>query len=290
MHLVVCLFCKAERQLCSISDLRYRDFRMKKTRINVLATAITTILMVGALTACHPRNEPVEDASTTQSKQKTTQSVPLIESKSVVVNLPKPQACEAEGCTQYSIQTVETNVDWINQYFLERIKKADPIAFSPEPNEKVDLAQNLEAGVGQSTTSVRYISQWGHIATFAIESYTYAAHAAHGMSHVEYVNFDLNAKKRLALQDVLVKGADAKVLSALFDSNSIWLDNHDIERGKLQLSDNFYYGGNGIVFVYPLYELASYAEGMPELKLPYYSVKGLFKPEYLPNLPNYETK
>ena len=110
------------------------------------------------------------------------------------------------------------------------------------------------------------------------------------MSHVEYVNFDLKAKKRLALQDILAKGADAKVLSALYDSNSMWLGNHDIERTQLQLSDNFYSGANGIVFVYPLYELASYAEGMPELKLPYFMVKGLFKAEYLPNLPNYEIK
>ena len=63
-----------------------------------------------------------------------------------------------------------------------------------------------------------------------------------------------------------------------------------MREAKLQLSDNFYYGASGIVFVYPLYELASYAEGMPELKLPYQMAKGLFKPEYLPNLPNYENK
>ena len=110
------------------------------------------------------------------------------------------------------------------------------------------------------------------------------------MYHVEYVNFDLQAKKRLALQDVLAKGAEAKVLSALYDANSMWLEEHNIERGKLQLSDNFYYGASGIVFVYPLYELASYAEGMTELNLPYQMTKGLFKPEYLPNLPNYENQ
>ncbi|MGL5403789.1 MAG: RsiV family protein, partial [Acinetobacter sp.] len=45
------------------------------------------------------------------------------------------------------------------------------------------------------------------------------------------------------------------------------------------------YGVNGIVFVYPLYELASYAEGMSELTLPYYSAKKFIKSEYLPSLP-----
>lgn len=258
---------------------------------NVWAAAGVAFLSLGLLTACQPRNEPVQDNQhKAQAAQVKEQSIPLIQSKTVAMKLAKPEACDTEGCTQYSIQTVETNVDWINQYFAERIKKADPIAFSTAPNEKVNLAEGAEPGLGQSITHVRYISQWGKIATFALESYTYTAGAAHGMSHVEYVNFDLQAKKRLALQDVLAKGAEAKVLSALYDANSMWLEEHNIERGKLQLSDNFYYGASGIVFVYPLYELASYAEGMTELNLPYQMTKGLFKPEYLPNLPNYENQ
>lgn len=260
---------------------------MRKIHSNAMILA--TLVSIGALTACQPRNEPVADKD--GAKQVATaqaEGIPLIQSKAVPMTLTKPEACDAEGCTQYSIQTVETNVDWINQYFAERIKKADPIAFSTAPNEKVNLSEGSEAGLSQSSTAVRYISQWGHIATFALESYSYSAGAAHGMSHVEYVNFDLKAKKRLALQDVLVKGTEAKVLDGLFDANSMWLANHDIEQSKLQLSDNFYYGANGIVFVYPLYELASYAEGMSELTLPYQMAKGLFKPEYFPNLPNYE--
>ena len=51
-----------------------------------------------------------------------------------------------------------------------------------------------------------------------------------------------------------------------------------------------YYGANGLVFVYPLYELASYAEGMPELVLPYYATAQLIKLEYLPSLPQYPSQ
>ncbi|WP_374663358.1 RsiV family protein [Acinetobacter sp.] len=255
------------------------------------AASAAAIFSLSMLTACQPRNEPVNDKEkSAPAAEVKAESIPLIESKAAVMKLMKPDACDAEGCTRYSIQTVETNVDWINQYFTNRMKKADPIAFSNTPNEKVNLSEGADPGLNQSTTTVRYISQWGKIATFALESYTYTAGAAHGMSHVEYINFDLKAKKRLALQDILAKGADSKVLSALYDSNSMWLEEHNIERSKLQLSDNFYYGASGIVFVYPLYELASYAEGMTELNLPYHMVKGLFKAEYLPNLPNYENQ
>ncbi|HAS98268.1 MAG TPA: DUF3298 domain-containing protein, partial [Acinetobacter nosocomialis] len=36
-----------------------------------------------------------------------------------------------------------------------------------------------------------------------------------------------------------------------------------------------------------VYELASYAEGMTELTLPYSEAAKFIKPEYLPSVPNY---
>ncbi|WOE33192.1 MULTISPECIES: RsiV family protein [unclassified Acinetobacter] len=245
------------------------------------------LVSTSLITGCKPRNEPVNE-NLTSTQQENNVQVPLIQSKTVTMKITKPEACDAEGCTQYDLQTVETNVDWINSYFNARIKKAEPIAFSTEPNEKVQLGDGSVAGLSQSSIAVRYISQWYNVATFAIDSYTYSAGAAHGLYHTEYVNFDLSQKKRIALQDILVKGAEQKVLYQLYDANSIWLSDHNIERQKLQLSDNFYYGPKGIVFVYPLYELASYAEGMSELTLPYQMSQSLFKPQYLPSLPNYK--
>jgi len=134
------------------------------------------------------------------------------------------------------------------------------------------------------------LSQWYKVATFIVDSYTYSAGAAHGLYHKEFVNFDLSLQKRIALQDILIKGTERKVLDALYSANANWLNDHAITRDKLQLSDNFYYGVDGLVFVYPLYELASYAEGMPELILPYRVSQAVIKPEYLPSLPNYKKR
>ena len=89
---------------------------MRKIHSNAMILA--TLVSIGALTACQPRNEPVADKD--GAKQVATaqaEGIPLIQSKAVPMTLTKPEACDAEGCTQYSIQTVETNVDWINQYF-----------------------------------------------------------------------------------------------------------------------------------------------------------------------------
>jgi hypothetical protein len=253
-------------------------------KLLTLATAITVI--VGGLTACKPRNEPVIDEQAPQQAV-VESAIPTIQAKVVVESVPSPKVCDATGCMEYRIQTVDTNIDWINDYFKDRIKALEPNAFKIQELEKVEFADPAKAGLSQSSTVVRYISQFGNIATFAIDSYSYMSGAAHGMYHTEYVNFDLKNKKRLSFEDIVLKGHERKVLDQLYASNSIWLENHVIERGKLQLSDNFYYGVNGIVFVYPLYELASYSEGMSELTLSYRKAKPLFNPQFMPSLPKY---
>lgn len=263
---------------------------MKPTLLKPWFLVCTIIIGGGALVGCQPKNEPqAENSKQAQSPQNSEENIPAIQAKVIPVKLSKSEACDPQGCIQYDIQTVETNLKWIDQYFMERIKKTDPIAFSEEPNQKINTAEGAEPNLSQSSTYVRFIGQNYHHATFAIQSYNYSAGAAHGMHHQEFVNFDLKTKKRLALADILVKGAEQKVLDTLYDTNSLWLDQHNIERDKLKLSDNFYYGVNGIVFVYPLYELASYAEGMSELTLPYTALTQLVKAEYLPSLPSYPT-
>ena len=256
--------------------------RMNQQWLWALPFSFAALVMTG----CQERPAPQAELAAT-TKQEKTESIPLIQAKVVPVKLSKPEACEAEGCMQYDIQTVETNVKWIDDYFIDRVKKADPIAFSTAPNQKINTAEGANPNLSQSSTYIRFVSQQYDQATFAIQTYIYSAGAAHGMYHQEFVNFDLKNKKRLALQDILVKGAEQQVLDTLYDSNSLWLDQHSIERDKLKLSDNFYFGANGIVFVYPLYELASYAEGMTELTLPYVALNKLVKAEYLPSLPKY---
>ncbi|NNH77588.1 DUF3298 domain-containing protein [Acinetobacter sp. ANC 5380] len=260
------------------------EIRKNKQWLWALPVSFATLVMAGCQERAVPKSE---QASTT--KQEKSESIALIQAKVVPVKLTKPEACDADGCMQYDIQTVKTNLKWIDDYFIDRIKKADPIAFSTAPNQKINTAEGANPNLSQSSTYVRFVSQQYDRATFAIQTYTYSSGAAHGMHHQEFVNFDLKTKKRLALQDILVKGAEQQVLDTLYDSNSMWLDQHSIERTKLQLSDNFYYGANGIVFVYPLYELASYAEGMTELSLPYVALTKLVKAEYLPSLPHYPT-
>lgn len=255
-------------------------------KTGLVASALFSVLLIA--TGCQEKPaSQTEQAGVSAAK---SVQIPLIQAIVQRVDAVKKQFCDEDGCTQYDLQSVKTNVPWIDEYFLNRIKKDVPGAFEKDQGHAPaeGEAQTSAKGLNQNSIYVRFISQQNNLATFVIQTYTYAAGAAHGMYHNEYVTFDLSTQKRLALTDILKPNVEAKVAEQLYDANANWLIQKDITRDKLQLSDNYYYGVNGIVFVYPLYELTSYAEGMPELKLPYQTAKDLIKPEYLPSLPQVE--
>lgn len=238
---------------------------------------ILSILTIVVFTGCQPK----KDTSGTSSEKA---EIPLIQAKVVMVKLPKQKVCLEDGCTQYDFQTVETNQKWIDDYFINRMKKAEPNAFANLADQKVKIPAD-EPSLSENSNYVRFVGQNYNLATFALQSYSYPAGAAHGMYHQEFVNFDLSNKKHIAVSDLIKPNMNQKLRDELYATNQNWLEAHNIKKDKLQLSDNYYYGVNGIVFVYPLYELASYAEGMSELTLPYYSAKQFIKAEYLPSLP-----
>lgn len=222
-----------------------------------------------------------------QKKSDTEQShvgknaVTLIQAKTVDVKHPSKTFCDEDECTEYTLKTVQTNLPWINEYFLKRIEKDVPDAFMAAKEK--DPAKTASQPTGESQISVRYLGQNDQFASFEMQTYLYGAGAAHGMSHNEYVIFDLSQKKRLALADILKPNIEKKLLAELYTANQTWLEEHKVEPSKLELSDNYYYGVHGIVFVYPLYALASYAEGMSELTLPYHAAAAFIQPQYLIN-------
>ncbi len=260
--------------------------KVKKSVKTSLKTSAILLLVI-MVTACQPKVDAPNDKNpeTVVSSQQQKNLSLYVESKTLSLTPKQPQSCDEAGCTRYDFQTVQTNHAWINQYFLDRIQKIEPLAFESSKKPIADTVD--EQRLNESSIVVRYVGQNQHLATFEMLTYSYSAGAAHGMYHNEYVNFDLKSKKRIALQDLIVSGSEMKLIEALYQNNMTWLDAHSVEQAKLQLSDNFYYGANGITFVYPLYELASYAEGMSELNLPYVLAKDFIKPEYLPNLPKY---
>ena len=261
---------------------------MNKNKIVTTSISLMMTLLSLSLVACQPKHPDEEQQNTVKTTALSAAQQFYIESETIKMPGVEALSCEKDGCTQYDIQTVKTNQPWIDQYFEQRLQKANPVAFQKKANNQPQPKPN-ERELTQNEATVRFLSQNQHLATFELWSYVYPAGAAHGSYHREFVNFDMKTRKRIALDQLLVAGSQQKVLNILYDQNAEWLQSHHIEKDKLQLSDNFYYGVNGVVFVYPLYELASYAEGMSELTLPYYQAKGVIKPQFLPSLAKYQT-
>ncbi len=244
------------------------------------------------LAACQPKDPPVNAPVESKSNSSVTEtSLPLIHATTQQVALAKSEACQpAESaddfatCSKYHVQTIQSNVKWIDDYFMQRLKADYVEAFDATPSTKVTLDPEMPS-INYATASVRFAGQHYHLANFEYFSDYFPVGAAHGMHHSDYVVFDLKSKQRLKLNDILLPASKEKLKAELYSYNSRWLEDHQISEQQLELSENFYYGSNGIVFVYPLYELASYAEGISELELPYWAAKEFIKAEYLPQLP-----
>lgn len=231
------------------------------------------------ISACQKQNTE-QDNTKTASVATEKVVLPAVSAKTVSMVLPQKVYCEDDECTAYTLDTMETNLPWVNDYFVKRLKKDVPLAFAKSP--KTVPKDTQEQDINQSNYSIKFLSQNYHLVTFVLESDIYSAGAAHGMYHKEYIVFDLNTKKRVQMSDLYPSDQQTKVYQALYSANEPWLKEHGIKDGKLEPTDNFYYGQNGVVFVYPLYDLASYAEGMTELILPYTDAKTLLNPQYLP--------
>ena len=246
-------------------------------------SALTFFCLVLVLSAC----QRSDDVIAHPPSRVDVAEVQVIRAKTVPIALPQAEICEQVGCTRYHFQTIQTNVPWINQYFLERIQKMEPIAFEKYEGPKLDRDSLAALGLSQSSAYVRYIGQNGALATFVLHSNSYSSGAVHGLYHDEYVNLDLNEKRRVGLQDLLIEGQARAFADALYAHNKSWLAAHNIAAETLPLSDNFYFSQKGLVLVYALYELTGYPEGMPELIVPYRELHQFVKKEYLPPLPQY---
>ncbi|MEB3753907.1 RsiV family protein [Acinetobacter sp. MD2(2019)] len=243
-------------------------------------TLLSVLVLAGFLAGCQPSSSTNQaDAAKQNSSENAEQAIPLITAQTVPVKLQQSVVCETDECTNYQLATVKTNVAWIDEYFLQRIKKDVPLAFKATQKAASEVNPSQ---VNQNQYRARYLGQNNHLASFVLDSSSYNAGAAHGMYHSDYVVLDLSRKQRVMADQLVQTGKQQQVIDALYEANQQWLSEHELSKDKLELSDNFYYGVHGIVFVYPLYEIASYADGMPELTLPYHMAQGLIKPEYLP--------
>lgn len=116
--------------------------------------------------------------------------------------------------------------------------------------------------------------------------YDYYSGAAHGMPYTDFRLYDRGTGEELYLDDILASSEEElnAIVTRMFeerhDGDEIWewgleyisenagfLEDHHLKAGAYYLTEE------GLVYYFGAYEVASYAEGMPEVLIPYNELK-----------------
>lgn len=144
---------------------------------------------------------------------------------------------------------------------------------------------------GQISVSVspKILNSGEPLATVVLNTSSYLG-GAHGSSAQTYFNFDLHSKKQVSLDQLLEHNQKEKLNKLAYDAFKTWVMDSKLAENmaeyeqvwKFSLSKNFYLGKQGLILQYGEYEIGPYVVGLPRLEIPYSQLKGILKPEYLP--------
>ena len=199
-----------------------------------------------------------------------------------------------ESKLHYSISTVKTNIEWLDTLLLGQISKnANGKSRSREQliadyQNEYDEAKKemLESPIlgDEKTLDLAFNYQRGKLAVFLMHYYIYSG-GAHGVGGNHYLNVDLETKKLLSFDDVFKPNQQAKLKELLWDRYTRYGEIKDEDaftsKDAFEVTDNFYLAHDGIHFVYNVYEIAPYVEGVQELVIEWWSAPALLKPEFI---------
>ena len=127
------------------------------------------------------------------------------------------------------------------------------------------------------------------LATVVLNSSSYLG-GAHGASAQQYYNFDLEQKKLVLLNDILLEKQRPQLERKAYEAFKQWVIASELSTNvqeyeqawKFKLSENYYLGQQGLILQYAEYEIGPYVAGLPRLTIPYAELQGILKAAYLP--------
>lgn len=278
---------------------------MKKTLVAALISSV--ILLAG----CQDKdteakikqlNQTVAQLSTenTKLKEQIEKTVPAIFvendeifNQSEIIKHPKSKEDyqPEETKIEYSISTIKTNIDWLNDLLWKKLTENEEMKnISREQfvaryqtafeEDKKEVKETPSLGISHSMWT-DFIAQKEKLATFAISFYDYEG-GAHGIEGNRYFTIDLTTRHILTLNDLFNEKDLPKVKTLLWEqyNNSNKEYEPVIGSDSFNLSNNIYLDSRGVHFIYDVYEIAPYAAGEQDLLLYFGQLEELFKPEF----------
>lgn len=281
---------------------------MKKTLVAVLISSV--ILLTGCQdkdteTKIKQLNQTVAQLTTenVKLKEQIEKTVPAIFvendeifNQSEIIKHPKSKEDyqPEETKIEYSISTIKTNIDWLNDLLWKKLTENEEMKnISREQfvaryqtafeEDKKEVKETPSFGISHSMWT-DFIAQKEKLATFAISFYDYEG-GAHGVEGNRYFTIDLTTRHILTLNDLFNEKDLPKVKTLLWEqyNNSNKEYEPVIGADSFNLSNNIYLDSRGVHFIYEVYEIAPYAAGEQDLLLYFGQLEELFKPEFKRN-------
>lgn len=116
-----------------------------------------------------------------------------------------------------------------------------------------------------------------NVLSLTFSNYTYYYHAAHGLTLLSSVTFDLEKKKRCQLKDLFKPGSDyvnrlSEIIHKQIAARDIPVIN---EFTKIDPNQSFYVADKTLVIYFQLYDLAPYAFGFPFFPISVYEIQNI---------------
>ncbi|WP_118861907.1 DUF3298 domain-containing protein [Haemophilus haemolyticus] len=281
---------------------------MKKT---LVAALISSVIL---LTGCQDKdteakikqlNQTVAQLSdeNTKLKEQIEKTVPAIFvekdeifNQSEIIKHPKSKEDyqPEETKIEYSISTIKTNIDWLNDLLWKKLTENEETKnISREQfvaryqtafqEDKKEVKETPSLGISHSMWT-DFVGQKEKLATFAIGFYDYEG-GAHGIEGNLYFTIDLTTRHILTLNDLFNEKDLPKVKTLLWEQYNNSNKEYEplIGVDSFNLSNNIYLDSKGVHFIYDVYEIAPYAAGEQDLLLYFGQLEELFRPEFKRN-------
>ncbi|GGK10605.1 DUF3298 and DUF4163 domain-containing protein [Pseudomonas matsuisoli] len=200
--------------------------------------------------------------------------------------------CESADCPAVNVDTLRFLTERelnpiIEQRLLEFTRAQDdaPMVDSLQAYEDAFLQQAEPGWMSYLQAKVR--EQDDQIILIELSSYLFTG-GAHGMPGRGFINYDVKAKRVLALDDMIIPGMENAFWEKARQAHQRWLKHEGLEENTeylemwpFQQTENVALGQKAVYLKYDVYAIAPYAAGHPELTIPYSELKGVLRPEFL---------
>ncbi|MCA1054974.1 DUF3298 and DUF4163 domain-containing protein [Rossellomorea aquimaris] len=138
---------------------------------------------------------------------------------------------------------------------------------------------NMPSTVAEMLGSYEVKTNERNVLSVSLSNYTYHEHAAHGMTYIKSLTFDLEKGKRCSLKDLFNPGSD--YVGRISELVALQIKERDVpllgEFTGIRPDQDFYLADKALVIYFQLYEITPYVVGFPMFPISVYSLQDLIE-------------